>query len=89
MQWVYDALMRYALEDQQVRYCKGLEYICLGIVLAFPRVDLAKYSQLLHHFLIRHAFRELYQEGSPRFFQELQRMRHALREDSPDLYGRI
>ena len=24
MQWVYDSLMRYALEDQQVRYSKGL-----------------------------------------------------------------
>jgi hypothetical protein len=79
MQWVYDSLMRYAIEDQQVRYCKGLEYVCLGIVVAYPRFDLPKYSQLLHHFLQGHSFRELYQEGSPRFFRELQRVRQALR----------
>jgi hypothetical protein len=89
MQWVYDSLMRYALDDPQVRYCKGLEYVCLGVVVAFPRFDPPKYSQLLYHFLQRNAFRELYQEGSPRFFRELQRMRQALREDCPQLLVRI
>jgi hypothetical protein len=69
MQWIYDSLMRYAIEDQQVRYCKGLEYVCLGIVVAYPEFDLPKYSQLLHHFLYLNGFRELYQEGSPRFFR--------------------
>lgn len=57
MQWIYDSLMRYAIEDQQVRYCKGLEYICLGIVVAYPFLDLPKYSQLLHHFLHHNSFR--------------------------------
>jgi hypothetical protein len=36
MQWIYDTLIRYAIEDQEVRYCKGLEYICLGIVVSYP-----------------------------------------------------
>jgi hypothetical protein len=89
MQWIYDSLIRYAIEDQQVRYCKGLEYICLGVVIAYPLFDLAKYSQLLHHFLNVNGFRELYQEGSPRFFRELQRIRQALKEDSPIIYEKI
>ena len=69
IQWIYDSLIRCAIEDQQVRYCKGLEYICLGIVVAYPKFDVAKYSQLLNHFLSINGFKELYYEGSPRFFR--------------------
>lgn len=60
MQWIYDSLIRYAIEDQQVRYCKGLEYVCLGIVVAYPKFEVAKYSQLLNHFLNVNGFKELY-----------------------------
>lgn len=24
MQWIYDTLMRFAVHDQQIRYCKGI-----------------------------------------------------------------
>jgi hypothetical protein len=78
MQWIYDTLIRYAIEDQEVRYCKGLEYICLGIVVSYPEFDLPKYSQIFQHFMHVNGFRELYLEGSPRFFSELHKIQDSI-----------
>lgn len=89
MQWIYDSLMRLAIEDRQVRYCKGLQYICLGVVIAYPEFNLAKYSQLFRHFLSIKGFRQLYQDGSSLFFRELLSLEEGIKEQSSRIYDRI
>lgn len=89
MQWMYDALISYALIDPQLRYTKGLEYICLGVVVSYPLFDPPKLTQLLHHFLTVLSFRELFLEGSPRYFSELNRLQLSLKQHHPLLLLKI
>ena len=86
MQWIYDTLMRFAVHDQQIRYCKGIQYVCLGIIVAYPQFNLNKYTQLFYHFMNIHRFRELYLEGSPKYFEELHSIKEYIKNTKPQLY---
>jgi hypothetical protein len=61
----------------------------LGVVIAYPEFDLAKYSQLFGHFLNIKGFRELYQDGSPLFFKELLALEEGIKEESGRIYNQI
>lgn len=68
MQWIYDAVVRMAVEDKQMGYCKGVEYVCLGVVVAYPCFDLQAYDTILHHLMYTVGLRELYLQGFPYYF---------------------
>ena len=80
MQWIYDAVVRLAVEDKQMGYCKGVEYVCLGVVVAYPCYNLEAYDAILHHLMYRVGLRELYLEGFPYYFKELAAIQDYLKE---------
>lgn len=51
MKWVENTLYGCAINFKKIRYCKGLEYFCLGIILGYPELNLQRYSQIFNHFL--------------------------------------
>lgn len=77
------------IDFKQIRYCKGLEYLCIGVIFSYPCIDIAKYSQLFYHFLRENQFWELYLEGSPRYYSELSKITNSLKEENLELYEEI
>ena len=78
MQWIYDTLVRVAVEDKQIGYCKGIEYVCLGVVVAYPDYDPQAYSCTFDYLMNRVGLRQLYLEGFPFYFKELNSLRNFL-----------
>ena len=67
-EWMLTTLIEYALEDTQVKYCKGLQYICLGIAVSLPEFQPTKCKQIFRHYMFTLKLRQLFLEGSPRFY---------------------
>ena len=89
MQWMERMLQRCAIDFQQIRYCKGLQYICIGIIFSYPEVNIAKYSQVFYHILSFCNFDQLYLEGSPRYYSQLNKICGWLREEKRNLFDQI
>jgi hypothetical protein len=82
-------LERCALDFKQIRYCKGLEYLCLGVVLSYPEINTVKYTQLFYHFMREVDMWELYLEGSPRYYSELNKIDSSLEQENGQFYSEI